>query len=69
MPDSLAEGLGEVPAKDVATYAKAATDEAAKWAKRIDIALPIGLLCRAMARPTPALFEEVYCPLLPPRIP
>ena len=24
MPDSLAEGLGEVPAKDVATYAKAA---------------------------------------------
>ena len=25
MPDSLAEGLGEVPAKDVATYAKAAT--------------------------------------------
>ena len=30
---------------------------------RPDIALPIGLLCRAMAKPTPALFEEVYCVL------
>ena len=30
---------------------------------RPDIALPVGLLCRAMAKPTPALFEEVYCVL------
>ena len=37
MPDSLAEDLGEVPAKDVATYAKAATDQAAKWIKRIGV--------------------------------
>ena len=44
MPDSLAEGLGEVPAKDVATYAKAATDQAAKWIKRIGVEAGAGTL-------------------------
>ena len=40
MPDSLAKDLGEVPAKDVATFAKAATDQAAQWIKRIGVVTP-----------------------------
>ena len=47
MPDSLAEGLGEVPAKDVATYAKAASDEAARWAKRNGVDAGAGTLAFA----------------------
>ena len=35
--DSLAEDLGEVPAKDVSIIAKAASEEAAKWLKRNNI--------------------------------
>ena len=44
MPDSLAKGLGEVPAKDVATFAKAATDQAAQWIKRIGVTPGAGTL-------------------------
>ena len=44
MPDSLAKGLGEVPAKDIATVAKAATDQAAQWIKRIDVNAGAGTL-------------------------
>ena len=35
--DSLAGSLGEVPAKDVAVIAKAASEEAAKWLKRNNV--------------------------------
>ena len=44
MPDSLAKDLGEVPAKDVATFAKAATDQAAQWIKRIGVEAGAGTL-------------------------
>ena len=42
MPDSLAKDLGEVPAKDVATFA--ATDQAAQWIKRIGVTAGAGTL-------------------------
>ena len=44
MPDSLAKDLGEVPAKDVATFAKAATDQSAQWIKRIGVTPGAGTL-------------------------
>ena len=43
MPDSLAKDLGEVPAKDVATFAKAATDQTAQWIKRIGVEAGAGI--------------------------
>ena len=45
--DSLAGSLGEVPAKDVAVIAKAASEEAAKWLKRNNIEAGAGTLAYA----------------------
>ena len=45
--DSLAADLGEVPAKDVATIAKAASEEAIKWLKRNSIEAGAGTLAYA----------------------
>ena len=42
--DSLAGSLGEVPAKDVAIIAKAASEEATKWLKRNNIEAGAGTL-------------------------
>ena len=60
MPDSLAKDLGEVPAKDVATFAqsqlshsrtvaKAATDQAAQWIKRIGVEAGAGTAERSLS--------------------
>ena len=45
--DSLAEDLGEVPAKDVAIIAKVASEEATKWLKRNNIEAGAGTLAYA----------------------
>ncbi|EOD40562.1 hypothetical protein EMIHUDRAFT_454231 [Emiliania huxleyi CCMP1516] len=45
--DSLAGSLGEVPAKDVAVIAKAASEEAAKWLKRNNVEAGAGTLAYA----------------------
>ena len=45
--DSLAEDLEEVPAKDVATIAKAASEEATRWLKRNSIEAGAGTLAYA----------------------
>ena len=42
MSDSLAAGFGEIPAKEVATLAKAASDDTAKWLKRNGIDAGVG---------------------------
>ena len=47
MSDSLAAGLGEIPAKEVATLAKAASDDTAKWLKRNGIDAGAGTLAFA----------------------
>ena len=45
--DSLAGSLGEVPAKDVAVIAKAASEEATKWLKRNNVEAGAGTLAYA----------------------
>jgi len=66
--DSLAGSLGEVPAKDVATYAKAASDEAARWAKRNGVDAGAGTLAYAGtlrgARPDALHFRHANLALL-----
>ena len=58
MSDSLAESLGEVPAKDVTTFAKAASDEAARWIKRIRVDAGAGTLTLAGTPPSRQLLQR-----------